>query len=325
MACRKINYYDFNLDLDPSQRWITIFDTFELNIPKLQKQIAKLFKAYEAILPIIKSMFNLINPSKIMFYAEIKYVAERMGMSICETILLQLIYETSSACTTGIFKVGDCEYFLRTMDWPMPFLKGITIGLNLMSNNKCIGKVIGWLGCVGFYTVETTDYAIAINYRRTQNMTIENIIVNAYKTLSMNWPISYLVRNVVEKGLTRIETIKTFEIAQLISPTYITVCAFNNGLISSADSVIITRDWDKLVSTRSDDLIQTNCDFDKCDPDILWSVERRELFRQIVEELNSLDKCSKKLILKRLMVTPILNDDLIYGYFSSGSKSIAFV
>lgn len=326
MAKRTIIYYEFDLDLNPSDRWATIFDLFELKIPKLRKHIAKLFKQFESILPIVKEIFNLINPLQIMFYDEIKYIANKMKLSIHEVILLQLIYETSAACTTAIFEIGsDSAYFLRTMDWPMSFLKDITIGLDIKQNNKSIGKVIGWLGCVGFFTVQTDTYATAINYRRTSEVSVANIIANAYRTLSMNWPISYLVRYITEKQLSRLDAIKLYETAKLISPTYITICVYDMGKICKSESVIITRNWDTLVSTRSDKLIQTNCDCDKDEPDILWSLERRELFDIIIAELNEMETCSKKTVMKNILVPPILNQEMIYVYFSSGNKSIAFI
>lgn len=326
MAKRKIVYYDFDLDLNPADRWIIIFNLFEPKFPKLRKHINKLFKQFESILPVIKEVFNLINTDQIMFYDEIKYIAHRMNLAIYEVILLQLIYETSAACTTAIFEVGESAYFLRTMDWPMSFLKNITIGLNIKRNNKSIAKVIGWVGCVGFFTVQTDTYTAAINYRRTEEASVVSIISNAYKTLNMNWPISYLVRYAIEKQLDRSVAIKLFETAKLISPTYITICAYaTDNKICIKESVIITRNWDTLVSTRSDNLIQTNCDCDKDEPDILWSLERRELFNILIDELNELETCSKKIIMKTILVAPILNQDMIYVYFSSGNKSIAFI
>ena len=325
MAERKIIYYDFDLDLNPADRWVSIFDSFNSELATLRKHIVKILKQFESILPVIKTFFDLVDSTQIMFYDEISYIAARMKLPVYQIVLLQLIYETSAACTTAIFTIGTSEYFFRTMDWPMAFLKDITIGLDIKRNQKSIGKVIGWLGCVGFFTVQTESYAIAINYRRTTDMSTGNIVVNAYRTFNMNWPISYLVRNVLEKQLDRSNAIKIFETAQLISPTYITICAYEAGSIDSSKSVIITRDCDKLVDTRSHTLIQCNCDFDKTAPDILWSLERVELFNIIMAELSEQELLSKKTILKSLLVAPILNGDTIYVYFSSGKKSIAFV
>lgn len=330
MAQRKIIYYDFDLDLNPIDRWVHIFDQFDSELPKLRKQIGKILKEFAPVLPIIKTIFNLMDSTQIMFYDEISFISTRMGVEVYQIVLLQLIYETSAACTTAIFNVGGVsgtEYFFRTMDWPMKFLKDITIGLDIKRGGESVSKVIGWLGCVGFFTAQTDSYAIAINYRRTTELSIAQIVVNAYRTFNMNWPISYLVRSVIENDNQpdRMSIIKLFETAQLISPTYITICAYESGLVCGSKSVIITRDWDKLVSTRSHDLIQCNCDFDKSSPDIMWSLERKELFGIIIAELNEQPDYSKKTILKSLLVQPIVNDDTIYIYFSSGTKSIAFI
>jgi len=58
----------------------------------------------------------------------------------------------------------------------------------------------------------------------------------------------------------------------LISPCYFTICSWINP------SRIITRDSMSVVSDRylTDGLlIQTNCDHDKMEPDILWSCRRK--------------------------------------------------
>jgi hypothetical protein len=325
MAQRKIIYYDFDLDKKPSDRWAPIFEKFSSDMTTLCKHINRMFKEFETIIPVIKAIFDLVPPTKIMFYEEIKYIAGIMKLEIFQVVLLQLIYETSAACTTAIFEVGGEEYFFRTMDWPMTFLKDITIGLNVKKNNQIISKVIGWLGCVGFYTAETDTYIVSINYRRTVDLSIGNVVVNAYRTLDMNWPISYLVRHIIEKQLERSSAIKLYEMAQLISPTYITICAIHQSKIIKAESVIITRDWNKLVSTRTQNLVQTNCDDNRETPDILWSIDRRNLFNDIMKELNEHKITSKKIILKSLLRAPMINHDTIYVYFSTGPKSIAFV
>jgi len=318
---REIKYFDFDLEKKPSDRWEEIFNEFSLKIGDIRKQLKSIIKQYGALIPISGGIFNTIDPSNIMFYDELAFIADRMKMPLYQIVILQLIYEMTSACTTAIFKIGKEEYFLRTMDWPMPFLKDITIGLNIKKGSKEISKVIGWIGCVGFFTVINPDYKIAINYRRTCEINIESMIMNTLRTFGMKWPISYLVRYIVEKELILPDIITVFEKAELISPTYITIYSINN----SNKSVIITRDNNKLVNTRSTDLIQTNCDHDKLGPDILWSLERRELLNMIINELNEQKKCSKKLVIKNLLIAPIVNSETIYIYFSKGKKSISIV
>jgi len=323
MAYRKIKYYDFDLDLEPSKRWVKIFDVFEPKLKGIKIQLEKILNQYGPVVSIAAVIFDSVDKSHIMFHDELTYVASRMGLPLYQIIILQLIYEMSAACTAAIFTVRKTEYFLRTMDWPMSFLKDITVGLNIKSGSKSVGQVIGWVGCVGFFTTTTDTYVTAINYRRTTELDTVSMIANAFRTIGMKWPISYLVRSVLERQASVTDAINTFETAELISPTYITVYVMNPS--PGIKSVIITRDADQLVHTRTHDLLQTNCDFDKDVPDILWSSERKELFGFVLAELNEQEISSKKIIMKSFLRAPIVNSDTIYVYFRTGGKAVAIV
>jgi len=327
---QEIPYFDFDLNRKGTERWDHIFDHFSARLGDIKKKLLGIVNQYGSINPMAGTIYNMMDHKTIMFHDEILFIADRLKMPPHQILALQLIYEFSSACTTGIFRIGSDEYFFRTMDWSLDFLKEITIGLNLLKGKRQIGKVIGWLGCVGFFTGVMPDYEIAVNYRRTAPMNIPQLVMNVMKTFGMRWPISYMVRYAMENEFKLPNIIKLCTDAQLISPTYLTIHVTNAEL--NISSQIITRDADKIVDIRYLDqpspyLIQTNCDHDKTYPDIMWSLERRELFDLILAELTELHntngRCSKKTVLKSLCRAPIVNSETIYLYLSTGTKSIS--
>lgn len=327
--------YDFNLNQSPSKRWDKIFNDNQYKIDVAKVEIKKILASigYNTIGKITKPIiysFKFLN--KLYYVDEIAYIAERMEMSFDEILILQLIYECSSACTSAVLNIGGNDLFFRTMDWPMEFLKNITIKLNIKKNGISIAQGITWIGYVGLLTVMTTasDYSgsnmfgISINYRATKDITLGSIVKNAFRTFNMKWPIGYLVRDIIEKNMGKTRAIKTLSEAVLISPCYITV-------FSEGTSQIITRDPDSIVSIRNTNLVQTNCDHDKIEPNILWSCERRELMKKIEGELNDLYNNKKgeggislNEMLKKLLIHPIKNDETVYVFSYYKGKSEAY-
>jgi len=194
----------------------------------------------------------------------------------------------------------------------MLFLKNITIGLNVKKGTEIIGKVTTWLGYVGFLTATNIpdNYTISINYRRTKEISIGALAKNLYRTIMMKWPIGYLVRHIIQHGFNIAEAKKNLECAELISPCYITIYVPNH------QSYIITRDCTKSINTRSNELIQTNCDWNKTEPNILWSLERAKMIKDIQRIIDQYDGMpSPDDILGLLLKHPVLNEETIYVHY----------
>jgi hypothetical protein len=325
---KEIKFYDFDLKLSAEERWGPIFDAHASYLSRLNKQLRSLIDQFGLATKIGKPVYNLTSSSKIMYYDEICYIAQRIGLDTYETLLMQLIYETSSACTATVLRVGDKEFFFRTMDWPMMFLKDITIGLNIRKGDKLIGKVTTWLGYVGYLTATrltdsesliTNDYTVAINYRRTEEMSLVNICKNFFRTVNMKWPIGHLVRYIIDSNFEQDGALRSLQEAELISPCYITV------YVPYRVTSIITRDCDRAVDTRTFDLIQTNCDWNKTEPNILWSLERRTAIAEVQRKLKDKSNMKSKEIIDMLLKEPILNEETIYVHYQYNDEFVTLV
>ena len=314
---KKITFYDFDLQLSAEKRWGPIVDVYRDYLPKLKGHLDMILNSLGVTITVAKHFYNLTPHNNIKYYDEINYLAKRIGLGTFEALVLQLIYETSSACTSAVIRVQDKEFFIRTMDWPMLFLKDITIGLNIKRGSKLIGKVTTWLGYVGFLTASNVidNYTISINYRRNVDISIASLVKNLYRTLSMKWPIGYLVRDIIETSHTTSNAIKILENSELITPCYVTF------YVPNYKTFIITRDCDKNVNTRTDQLVQANCDWNKTEPNILWSLERVEHVKKTENMLNQIKgDLQSRDILKCLLKHPVINDETIYIHYQYGNE-----
>lgn len=313
---RNIEYYDFAIDKSIETRWDPIFMDFQTQIDTLKIKLESIISPYASIIGYLDTAYQSYPKDKIMHHSEICYIAKKIGMTPFKILLLQLIYETSSACTSAILQTSDQDFFIRTMDWPMDFLKDITIGLNIIKNGVIIGKAVTWLGYLGYLTASNIidNYTIAINYRRTKMVNITSLMKNLFRTVKLKWPIGYLVRYIIESQYSSSDARDILIMTELISPCYITM------YIPQIQSCIITRDCDKTVNVRTEKLIQTNCDWNKTEPDILWSVERRNKVSQIQDLLLKEKNLTETQILDYLMIYPIINDETIYVHYQCGDK-----
>jgi hypothetical protein len=318
---KTIPEFDFNLDTEPSQRWKHILDHFQQNpntLSKLKNNIDIILQQfgyntiYSMITKSVSGIYSLFN--WIMYKEEMQSIADFIDLPLEKVIIMQLIYEVSAACTTFVTKVDNDYTMFRTLDWPMNFLNDLTINLNIKKNGQTIGKATTWAGYVGMITAMSSNgYAIALNYRRTQNFSFNTIINNALNTLKLRWPIGYLIRYTVENNTPYETAISYLKSAELISPCYLTVCHHKKK------PMIITRNTTDVAYSISDDfVIQTNIDCDADNPktvtgfeNILYSVERQEYcYKHITNSKNNFQSIKK--LFDTFIEFPVINHDTIY-------------
>ena len=303
--------YIINLDLEEKLRWKDIIDSNKEKIekikPKLVELINNLVGNFEHILIPLVNTFYLSN--LIMYKEELNYLADVTGLTFTQILTLQLCYEACACCTSVITNVNEEKIFFRTMDWPYDFLKELTIDIEFRKNDSTIFYATSWIGYVGILTATIPKkYSLAINFRSENNLTFNKILQNLNRLINMYWPTGYLIRYICENSLDEIDMNSQIVNCKSVSPFYLTVL---NGLgesyvINSSPSNEITFSPKTQKYT-----IQTNCDFDKFEPNILYSVERRKMVKELIKSksnnFNSIDD-----LIKSLYKFPVLNDETIY-------------
>lgn len=314
-----------NLDLPANQRWNDILDEFNPQLEKIKPILIKLIeqyigKLYYLISPIIKTFSAL---GKIMYYDEIKAISEKIKISFEYVLMLQLCYEASACCTSIATKVNNINVFFRTMDWPLDFLKDLTIDLEFQKKGKTVFYATSWIGYVGILTATVPEkYSLAVNFRNTKNLSISSVIGNITSIISMYWPIGYLIRHICEENMPYEKMLHHLHKTYLVSPCYITVCN------SSNEPVVITRDPVGYKDMNNNYIVQTNCD--QCDQNkkylpnnILYSLQRSKLANKIIKKYNNNFESIENLV-SLLFNYPIDNDETIYYSIMIPSENIHY-
>lgn len=314
--------YTINLDSPGSERWNHVLKDYQAQIHEMRKEIdAVLIKAgYNLIFGSMVNAFINANSKNIMYYDELCSISKFIGLPLDKVLGMQLIYELSSACTTIVSLVEGQETMFRTMDWEMPFLKSLTIDVEFVSKNRVIFKGTTWVGYVGILTGLNIEhqYSLAVNYRRTKSVDKSALLSNVISIINMNWPVGYLMREIFENNLDISETRHRLSLYPLVSPTYITICCPKNSFILVRDPGQVH----EVIERKSDaSLIQTNLDRDKTEPNILYSCQRRELCKSLLDSNN----LSLEAIKRGINAFPVINSQTIYcnviipstGYYST--------
>ena len=149
-------------------------------------------------------------------------------------------------------------------------------------------------------------YSVSVNYRRTElgdNSIISGILTNMKRGVAGHWPVSFLVRDVLETRNSFDSAVGSLSASELMAPVYLTICGTcpNEGLVLTRDRQgTVTMDgMERCISERlngnESSVVQANMDIDKSDSkerkndwqDICYSRLRRDCVKRT---LNSMKK-----------------------------------
>lgn len=306
----KAPLFELNLNLHESIRWKHIIEHYKDQLDDIVLEINETLEKITSSVYfnwIISPIINIFKSFNCCMYAdELVYFSKVFNISFEKLLILQLYYEISAACTSIGTKINNKNAMFRTMDWPLDFLKKLTLDLKVTKNNNILYYATTWLGYVGMLTITVPNsHSLAINFRSTQTTTIWTVIKNAIKSMSLKWPIGYAMRHVADEQYSYKSAMQFLKTVNLISPCYITVCHKRDL------PFVIIRDPTNYIIHTDDNMCQTNCDFNKREPNILYSVERRELgYNTIKNNHNNFHSIDD--IIDQLAVHPIINNDTIY-------------
>lgn len=306
-----IQEFDINLDLPLEDSYKNVTSYFEPIFDELRNEINNIYSQMVGFaLNYAVKYLTWMNLNNILHKNELEYYSNKIGMEFHKVLLMQLFYEINAACTSVKVKIGNSNALFRTMDWDLPFLKKITFKANYYKDNKKLYSAIAWYGSVGQFTAMNDNYAISINYRRTNNGTL---MENFRRCLNMNWPVSYALRCVFEQNFTFDQAKEFLSTAHLIAPTYYTIIP---NISNNTQSLVIIRNPTTVtyMQENSDNLlIQTN--HNQLEPlknqdNIIYTFERQKTCVSILKtKSNFIDHDD---VISNFMVKPIDNEETIY-------------
>lgn len=237
--CRR---FQINLDDPPQDRWKHI-------LPYYQDKVTLCLELIDTLVgkgllnSVATAVFAKANSSgKIFYNAEIEGIAHQTGVPVGRIVMLQLAYEFFAACTSVVVNVDGLPFHIRTMDWEMPQLNAVTIEVEFMRQGQVQFVGTTWVGYVGVLTgMKPNAFSVSINYRRTlkgsRQGVFRNVLTNLAAGMQNSWPVSFLVREVLDSEFNYTAAVHAFVATELMAPTYITVAGTTAG-----EGTVITRD-----------------------------------------------------------------------------------
>lgn len=328
---RNANYkipptFVFDLDLPPHQRWLPILQAYENQMSLLRVKINQLveqFLPWSWMRCLVRNCFPQI---PMMYKEELQCISDFSNISLGYVMVMQLMYEMCAACTSIIWRTNDptnALSLMRTMDWDLPFLKDLTIQLDVKRNNQTIVRVVTWVGYVGFLTGVNSNAALSVNFRSSDRTNTWN---NLWRAICWYWPIGFLTREVLVSNASHEKTLTLLQNSKLIAPCYFSLC-------SSQSAHIIIRDPEQsdLITLKDDEnfLVQTNTDHlpvavkhcKPCQTNFLYSRERLQKvynYFQSHQQQNhhhQHQQISENDMWNLTEQYPILNEETIYTSF----------
>lgn len=321
----KIPIHQYNLDLPPLERW-RFLTNYRSRVKRLEH---KIFSNPTIFLSWSEKLISEITKHVVSRFAayvdDLRAISQILDIHLGRLILMQLVYESCSCCTSLIFKDSDDHlHHFRTMDWEMPDLKRMTLQLEVFRNGQLLYYSTTWVGYLGCLTVmRPNNYTIAVNYRRTPTTSDQpNIWTNFRNLVSYYWPVGYVVKHTIENYSDLYQAKDYLEKALLISPTYFTICGKYDGFLITRKYNGLALPTLRLINMKERYLVQTNIDWSNQDPrdNILWSLERQKYVRDNLSQIHG-QSFDPDRIWEFASKWPILNDDTIYATLMSPTNN----
>lgn len=317
-----IKRYRVSLDERPGTRWNHVINDNLENLRRVLNQLEKMIPSGLISYGIEKTLATCAYMGLCMYSEELISISKIIGISVGKLIILQLYYELNAHCTSILTDSKDGVCLTRTMDWELPLLKDLTIEVEFMSQNKVMFIATTWVGCVGIFTgMKPGAYAISLNYRRTN----DSLLLNVVKTITYCWPSSFLIREVLTDCYTYNEAMRVLANSDLIAPCYLTIASAdcNDNQNHESRGCILVRDRDGLAQVQGMNnpellqksvtgyIVQTNHDktSELSGDNIVYSYERIREFDKMMNQCLVKDP---KILMNKLTSFPLINEETIY-------------
>lgn len=247
-----IESFRVNLDEPAETRWKHIVQAKRQSILQV---LSAFKKQYIPPTGIVRLAATWVMP-RMPFYDEVFGIAKELGQPVLDVIILQLSYEISMLCTSTVTAKGE---HLRTLDWPLREISGLTIKVEFYKHNEHLFSAVTWAGFVGILTAMVPGaYSVSVNHRNAEGVTIMSMLFGLVS--NRNMPVADAVRTCLERKRTYSEAKDYLSSVRLLAPTYFTLCG------QPGQGIVITRGLASVTETREINsktpmLVQTNADW----------------------------------------------------------------
>ena len=272
--------YVVDLDAPASERWNHV-------VADYKDKLSSVVTMTEDILgtgvgaTIATSVFaTAANVGWVHYSEELIGIAKATGIPLGKVVLLQIAYEAFAACTSIVVNGPDgYPLHIRTMDWEMEELQPLTIEVDFMKSGVLVHRATTWAGYVGVLTgLRANGFSVSVNYRRSlagAEEGVKGILHNLTRGFAGHWPVSFLLREVMESETTYEGAVAALQQSELMAPVYLTIAG-----VKKNEGCVLTRDREAAGGMISEQLcdgndlgiddgnlsvVQTNMDIHLCD------------------------------------------------------------
>jgi N-acylethanolamine-hydrolysing acid amidase len=259
---------------------------------------------------------------RVYYGEELKAISARSGVKLGRLVILQLMYEAASCCTSIVVPGPDgVPRHIRTMDWGMDLLADLTIEIEFVKGGKTLYIATTWAGYVGILTgIKPSNFSVSVNFR----VTGDSMWTNIKKAATACWPIGFLLREVFESAPDYDTAISWLSNSKLIAPCYFTVCGTKPG-----EGALLTRNRQGVEQLwelgKAGPIVQTNIDHwnNNDDDDILYSIDRRDRARTYVDSDPTYSQITESNLWRLMSKRPILNSLTVRHLYSPSYLSVS--
>ncbi|XP_068170526.1 N-acylethanolamine-hydrolyzing acid amidase-like [Antennarius striatus] len=228
-----------SLDEDPELRWKPLAQVFDVEF--LKKAAADIIDStvpkwvHQAVKPVVAALEDYIPKP---YAGEIRGIAEQLGGSVSDIIILNFAYEISAFCTSIVTQDKNGRlYHGRNLDYPHPVLRNLTVNVVFLKNGKVAYRGTSFAGYVGLWTGQSPNkFTVSGDQRGTEHWWNwwKNVIS---AVLFRRSPVSWLVRESLEQAEDFQDAVLRLSKIPIITGVYYIV-----GGVHPGEGVVITRD-----------------------------------------------------------------------------------
>jgi len=208
------------------------------------------------------------------FFSEVWSFARAADVHPGKLLLMQFVYEASTACTSIIIPTAQ-PIHLRTMEWQMPFdLRPMTAKVEFVRDGAVVCSGTTWCGYMGMLTAQRHGgFSVSVNYRHTESSTAagspndqdldprldpSTVSRLIWAMAKGHWNVGSLVRAVCTDEQHFAAAVARLNRAPLLAPCYLIVCGVQPG-----EGIGITRTCTTALHPQQVNglVIQGNCDW----------------------------------------------------------------
>jgi hypothetical protein len=217
---------------------------------------------------------------------------------------------------------------VKTCDCQSKIIKKCTIGLNLINKGHFIGKAVGLIGYLGFFTATNFqwNFTITFNYRLEDNLKRSKLVRKFVSDKKNKWLTGFLIRHLIHHNYPYVDTEALIKSGNLLIPCNIFMYQYKK-------SMIVYRGVNHK-DVKYDNLIDVITDYNKIPNDVYCGSKSSDHIKntqKLIRQLENMDKdeinskMSVSDILYLILKYPVFNDDNMYIYVHYGHNQLSFV